>query len=126
MELTLEKAQAQAIAEARTQAYQDMGLEFNARALCPPADDPELQAILAREKELRRDQKVPADIRKQQAHLEAIEAKIDKLVYHTIITEDVIREIGMLTILWHHHLEGIELGSKNPLANELLDIYRAH
>ena len=126
MELTLEKVQEQQAQQARSQAYSDMGLEYNARALCPPANDKELQSILAREKELRRDQKVPADIKKEQAHLEAIEKKIDKLVYHTVITEDVIREIGMLTILWHHHLERIELGSKNPLANELLNIFQAH
>jgi len=124
VELTLQQAQDKASRKAQSQAYQDMGLEFNTRALCPPAEDIELQAILAREKEYQRDARVPADIRKQQAHLDKIEAQLEKLVYKTEITVEVITEIGLLTILWHHHLEKIEIGDRNPLAKELLDIYQ--
>ena len=103
-----------------------MGLEYNARALCPPAEDKELQAILAREKELRSDERVTADIRKQQAHLDSIENQIDKLIYKTEITTEIIQEIGLLTVLWHHHLEKIEIGDRNPLAKDLLENYQKH
>jgi len=125
MGLTLEQVNEKAAVLTRSQAYKDMGLEYNARVLCPPADDTELQAIIAREKEMRRDDRIPADIRCQQRHCEAIEKKIDKLVYATFIDEDIVKEVGLLTILFYHHLEKIELGDKNPLAKDLLDIFKS-
>ncbi len=123
MTQTLEQAQAKASAQAQSQAYQDMGLEYNARALCPPDEDKELQAILAREKEFRRDNRTPAPIRKEKEHLDTIDREIDKLVYNTVLTKESIYQIGLMTVLWHHHLERMELGDKNPIAKELLDSY---
>ena len=124
MGVSLHEANSAMMGKAAKSAYQDMGLEYNARPLTPPADDEELQAILAREKELLRDEKVPANIRKEQQHLDAIDQKIEDLIYKTEITADTIYELGLLTVLLHHHLERIDGGDKNPIANELIGFFR--
>ena len=124
MELTLDEARLSLAKQAQSQALQDMGLELpSARVLCPPEDDSELQAIIAREKQFIQDSRVPAAILKEKEHMDAIDQKIEQLVYSAKIDTDTVYELGLLTILLHHHLERID-GTKNPLAIELLDIFK--
>lgn len=123
MTVSLEEARAIQRTQAKTQAYKDIGLEFHTRALVPPCEDKELQAILAREREFQRDENVSARTVMIDKELASIDRKIDKLVYETEITEPVILELGFLTLLRFYHLERIEIGDSNPLAKDLLQFY---
>jgi hypothetical protein len=120
MPLTLEQAQRLA----KQQAHKDMGIEFDPRVPMPPGEDAILQAILKREAEFRRDDRTPARIQGIAQHLDAIDRQIDALVYKAEITPEIIYELGLLTLLWHYHLERIELGDQNLLARQLLTVYR--
>ena len=126
MKLTLEQAQALSKEQSRKQAFNEAGLEYQPRVPHCPKDDEELQAILEREKQFLRDDRTPARIQGISSHLDKVDRQIDKLVYRTEITEDILREIGLLTVLFHYHLERIEIGDNNPLAKELLAVFQSH
>ena len=123
MPVTLEQARVIQQRQAKTRAYEDMGLEFPDRALVPPSEDPVLQSILARAKEFQRDDRVSARTVSIDKHLANIDRQIDKLIYDREITEIIIYELGFLLLLRHYHLERIEVGDQNLLAKDLLGFY---
>lgn len=123
MQVTLEQAREIQHRQAKRQAYEDMGLEYHTRASVPPSEDKVLQAIVAREREFRRDERTSAQTVLIDKHLASIDRQIDKLIYETEITDTIIYELGFLLLLRHYHLERIEIGDRNPLAKDLLEFY---
>ncbi len=121
--LTLAEAQTQSNNTERQQAFKDLGVEYNTRPLVPPSEDKELQEILARESEFARDERISADTQKIDQHLAAIDTEIDTLIYGREITESDVYALGLLTLLRSYWLEKIELGDKNPLAQDLLKFH---
>ena len=124
MNQTLAQAREKLDSQAKRQAYEDLGLEYHARVLIPAQDDAELQSIINRENQFKRDNRTPAPIRKELAHMESIDNQVEQIIYHREITETEVYQLGLLSLLWHHHLERIELGDQNPLATELLNLFK--
>ena len=123
MTVSLEQAREQLDQQAKRKAYTDMGLEYCARVSIPPSEDEELKAIVAREKEFRRDDRISARTCQIDQHIAEIDRQIDKLVYEAKITDVIVYEMGFLLLLRFYHLERIEIGDNNPLARDLLKFY---
>lgn len=125
MKLTLAEAQAQVRESLRRRAFESEGIEYQERIPRPVGEDLELKEILERESQFQRDDKTPTRINSISKHLETIDRQIDRLIYETEIDKEILRELGLLVILQHYHLERIEIGDRNPLAKELLETFNS-
>lgn len=125
MKISLAEARIQAEESVRRQVFESEGIEYRERIPRPPKEDPELKEILERESQFQRDDKTPARIEAISKHLDSVDLQIDQLVYGTKIDKEILQELGLLVVLQHYHLERIEVGDKNPLAKELLEIFHS-